>query len=412
MSPAKPQSVISSSGAAQRARVDAQFELLRRAASGGDRLAVHRDLEVRWSPIAQWQGDPAAWRDLMTRVIEPNVFLEPGFAFPAANKLGPPDLGVLSVYHGAKLVGLLPGRVEGFSNGRAVPMFVAWTHPFAPMSSPLLDRELAADAVSALIASMGALPGSPKAALFPYLPDTSVAARLIGLDAATKGQAVTRLNIHARAALVRIDDEPLSMVSPRKRKELGRQRRRLAETGHLEHIVSSEPRDIRAAVADFIALEERGWKGRSGGAAARTPAAEQFMTDAVVALSFERKARIDRMRFDDRTIAATITLYSGDYAWFWKIAYEEEFARFSPGVQIALDLTDVLEADRNLALVDSCAVADHPMIDHMWAGRINMADWLVPLDSPASFAVAAASERARRAALAPIKALRRRLRRR
>jgi hypothetical protein len=131
-----------------------------------------------------------------------------------------------------------------------------------------------------------------------------------------------------------------------------------------------------------------------------------------VALSFERKARIDRMRFDDRTIAATITLYSGDYAWFWKIAYEEEFARFSPGVQIALDLTDVLEADRNLALVDSCAVADHPMIDHMWAGRINMADWLVPLDSPASFAVAAASERARRAALAPIKALRRRLRRR
>ena len=52
------------------------------------------------------------------------------------------------------------------------------------------------------------------------------------------------------------------------------------------------------------------------------------------------------------------------------------------------------------------------MIDHLWAGRINMADWLVPLDSPASFAVAAASERARRAALAPLKALRRRLRQR
>ena len=103
-------------------------------------------------------------------------------------------------------------------------------------------------------------------------------------------------------------------------------------------------------------------------------------------------------------------LYSGDYGWFWKIAYDEEFARFSPGVQIALDLTDVLEADRNLELVDSCAVADHPMIDHLWAGRINMADWLVPLDSPASFAVAAASERARRAALVPLKALRRRLR--
>ena len=112
MSPVKPQRNVQKSGAASRARVDAQFELLRRAASGGDRLTIHRDLEVRWSPIAQWQGDPAAWRDLMPRAIEPNVFLEPGFAFPAANNLGAVDLGVLSVFHGAKLVGLMPCRVE------------------------------------------------------------------------------------------------------------------------------------------------------------------------------------------------------------------------------------------------------------------------------------------------------------
>jgi CelD/BcsL family acetyltransferase involved in cellulose biosynthesis len=412
MPPAKPKRNEASTRAASRARVDAQFESLRRAAAGGDRVTTHKDLEVRWSPIAQWQGDPAAWRDLTPRVIEPNVFLEPAFAFPAANNLGAAELGVLSAYRGSQLVGLLPGRVEGISNGRAVPMFVAWTHPFAPLSSPLLDRDAAADAVSALIAAINTLPGAPKAALFPYMPETSVAARLIALDAATRGHSVTRLNVYARAALLRLDDEPLSMVSPRKRKELGRQRRRLAELGHLEHIVSSEPRDIRAAVADFMALEDRGWKGRGGSAAADNPATELFMTETAVALSFERKVRIDRLRFDDRTIAATITLYSRDYAWFWKIAYDEEFARFSPGVQIALDLTDVLEADRNVIQVDSCAVADHPMIDHMWAGRINMADWLVPLEGAASFAVAAASERARRAALAPLKALRRRIRRR
>ena len=120
---------------------------------------------------------------------------------------------------------------------------------------------------------------------------------------------------------------------------------------------------------------------------------------------------MDRIILDGKTIAATITLYSGDYAWFWKIAYDEEYARFSPGVQISLDLTDVFEADRNLAMVDSCAVADHPMIDHMWAGRIAMADWLVPLDGTASFTAAAFAERARRIAVAPVKALRRRLKR-
>ena len=34
-----------------------------------------------------------------------------------------------------------------------------------------------------------------------------------------------------------------------------------------------------------------------------------------------------------RPLAATITLLSGTHAWFWKIAYDEAFARSSPGVQ-------------------------------------------------------------------------------
>jgi hypothetical protein len=143
----------------------------------------------------------------------------------------------------------------------------------------------------------------------------------------------------------------------------------------------------------------------------RDPAAARFMAEAVGALADEGKARVDRLTLNKRTVAAAITLYSGDYAWFWKIAYDEEFARYSPGVQIALDLTEALEADRRLALVDSCAVADHPMIDHLWSGRIPMADWLVPIDGMASFMTASVAERARRAAISPLKKLRARFRR-
>jgi CelD/BcsL family acetyltransferase involved in cellulose biosynthesis len=231
------------------------------------------------------------------------------------------------------------------------------------------------------------------------------------LEVASKGQTVTRLNLHARAALIREDDEPLNIVSSGKRKELGRQRRRLAEAGHLDYQVSSEVRDVSAAVDDFRAVERRGWKGRAGGAAAHSPATTRFMSEAVAALAVARKARVDRLRLDGRTIAAAITLYSGDYAWFWKIAYDEEFSRYSPGVQLTVDLTDVFEADKNLSLVDSCAVPDHPMIDHLWGGRIAMADRLVPLDGTISFAIASAAERVRGMTIASVKALRDRLRR-
>ena len=394
-----------------RARLEAQFEALRKDASSDGHLCRHRGLDVRWTPVARLQADMDSWGDLARRAIEPNVFLEPGFARAAIQHFANADLGVLSAYSGQRLVGLLPGRVEGFASGRPVPVFVAWTHPYAPLSTPLLDREIAADAVPALMAAMRALPGAPKAALFPLLPEASIAARLFALEVASKGQTVTRLNLHARAALIRDDDEPLSMVSAGKRKELNRQKRRLAEAGHLDYQVSSEAREVRAAVTDFIALEQRGWKGRAGGAAALDPATAQFMIEAVGELASERKTRVDRLRIDGRTIAAANTLYSGDYAWFWKIAYDEDFARYSPGVQLAVDLTDVFEADRQLALVDSCAVADHPMIDHLWGGRIAMADWLVPLDGSLSFAAASAAERLRRMIIVSAKALRNRLRR-
>ena len=120
--------------------------------------------------------------------------------------------------------------------------------------------------------------------------------------------------------------------------------------------------------------------------------------------------RIDFLKLDGRPIAATILLFSGDRAWFWKTAYDENYARFSPGVLLALELTEALGRDRSIALVDSCAVADHPMIDHLWRGRIEVADWIVPLADARSAVLALAAEKFRRIALKPVKSLRDRLR--
>ena len=78
-----------------------------------------------------------------------------------------------------------------------------------------------------------------------------------------------------------------------------------------------------------------------------------------------------------RPLAATITLRSGTTAWFWKIAYEEEVARASPGVQLTLDVTEQLLAQPDVLRADSCATADHPMIDHLWRERLALADLMI-----------------------------------
>ena len=70
-------------------------------------------------------------------------------------------------------------------------------------------------------------------------------------------------------------------------------------------------------------------------------------------------------------------MVEGAQGWIVKIAYDEAFAKFSPGVMLVLDATEALFAEPQLKLVDSCAIPGHPMIDRIWRDRIEMVDVLV-----------------------------------
>ena len=52
----------------------------------------------------------------------------------------------------------------------------------------------------------------------------------------------------------------------------------------------------------------------------------------------------------------------------FKTAFDEAYARFSPGVLIQLDNLDILDSP-DISWMDSCAATDHPMIDHLWGER-------------------------------------------
>jgi hypothetical protein len=108
-----------------------------------------------------------------------------------------------------------------------------------------------------------------------------------------------------------------------------------------------------------------------------------------------------------------VTLKSGATVWGWKIAYDESFARFSPGAQVLVDVTERLLDDASVARADSCATPDHSLIDHIWRERLVLADPLIRIgpDKAASFALACALEASRRAAIAGAKRLRDLLRR-
>lgn len=382
--------------------------LARDRADASPRRVVGR---AEWKPLAALADMRAEWRDLAGRALEPNVFYDPAFALAAAPVFGA-DVGAVLVWSKAspRLIGLFPARIE--RRYGVIATLTGWTHPYAPFGVPLVDRDEADAAIGAFLDHVEADAKLPKLLLLPLIAREGPFATSFARVLARHGGAAAQFGDHARALLAPRDRaNALDHIAGKKLKELRRQRRRLEDTGAVTHVVASGPAAAASALSDFMALEAAGWKGRAGGAARAHAQIETFMRDAVTTLAAKGHARIDRLIHDGHPVAASITLRSGAASWFWKIAYDEAFARSSPGVQLALDLTRDLLSDTSLAQTDSCATAGHPMIDHLWAERLTLTDMLIApgAGSLAQLRIARHLETLRRILIASAKQMRDRL---
>ena len=381
---------------------------LRRAHA--DAVPRHATPVAECRPLSSLAIRADEWRDLAARAIEPNVFYDPAFALAAAPVFGIHTAAVL-VRNAGRLIGLFPIHVERRYGVMAT--VTGWTHPYAPLGVPLVDRDQAEVAIAAWLDLVET--GGPRLVVLPMLTQDGPFATALRRVLSRRGGMSAEFGSHARALLSPIGDRAGYLehgVPHKKLKELRRQRRRLADTGALEFVTAREPDEIAAALGSFLALEASGWKGEAGSAARDHAPIRAFMTRAVGDLATSGGGRIDRLMQGEQALAATITLRSGDAAWFWKIAYDEAHARSSPGVQISLDLTHALLADESVVRVDSCATADHPMIDHLWKERLALCDLLIAPapDMFSTFQIARRLEALRRSAIGTAKQLRDRLR--
>lgn len=381
-----------------------------RRAAVADRYAAS-SLAVEWRNLSELESIVDEWRDLATRVLESNIFYEPAFALPAARIFGR-DAGALLVWSGTsprKLLGFFPSRMETRRYGLKLPVLVGWTNPYAPLGTPLVEREAAEPVIAAWLAYLADDPELPGLVLLPFLPTDGPFATALDAIVRRAQMPVADFNLYQRAQLVPDGDRLFYVertVGQHRHKELRRYVRRLGDIGALLFTTATEPETIAGAIEDFFKLETRGWKGKAGTAAALHDDIRNFISSAVNGLAAEGKVAINRIFIDGSAIAVTIMLRSADTAWFWKIVYDEKFAQHSPGVVLAFAVTEDLVEDTTLVRADSCAAADHPMIDHVWRDRLTLCDRLIAVRPQASFSSVRRLEMLRNAAIAAAKAVR------
>jgi hypothetical protein len=87
----------------------------------------------------------------------------------------------------------------------------------------------------------------------------------------------------------------------------------------------------------------------------------------VTQLARQGIATIDLMRVGDRPVAALIRLEQRGLAIPWKIAFDEEFALFSPGKQLMCDDTRRWLLDPAVSRVDPVCDEGNPLIAGLWS---------------------------------------------
>lgn len=71
----------------------------------------------------------------------------------------------------------------------------------------------------------------------------------------------------------------------------------------------------------------------------------------------------------ERIVAMKCNFLAQDGAFAFKIAYDEDYARFSPGTLLELENIRELHRRPGLSWMDSCAESDHFMANRLWLER-------------------------------------------
>ena len=359
------------------------------AESAGARRASIGDADRAFAPTAGGLDTltpltdiPALhWRALSERAAEPNAYYLPEWELAVnASARGRGNTAALSAWGDtSQLIGLMPVISLWRACKIPLPALVS-ADPYGSLSTPLLDRDLGADAAASLLHQ--ARRSGAHALILRDMSLDSAAMKSFADVLRRDGLQPLVLQSHVRACLdaTRDADELLQeALGSKKLKELRRQRNRLAEHGAIRFEVARESKDVAAALKTFLQLEASGWKGQRGTALGQHAGDAAFIRRATEGLAETGQCQIVTLRAGDTPAASAIVLRHQDRAFYFKLGVDERFAKFSPGVQLTLDLTRQLCADPSIRLVDSTANPGHPMINPIWRGRLAIGDVLIPL---------------------------------
>ena len=337
----------------------------------------------------------AAWQDLADHTSEPNPFYEPWMLLPAWKAFGHEVPGTKFVLvwqrasqlkRPATLVGFVPlisCRRFGFLPLRFRSV---WQHAFCYLCSPLVRRGLEQEALEGLL-DWAREKGQGLLKLRHLSAEGPLAQALIDITH-ERGSAAFVVDRYNRAMLrpaENYEDYISHSMTNHARKKLSRQQKRLSAIGRLEtRVLCADPAlsnggspDVEVWLKQFLEVEAAGWKGRELSALGIDPVTRAYFETICREAHARGRLMMLGLYLDNRPLAMKCNFLAGDGGYAFKIAFDEAYAKYSPGVLLEAENIRVVHAMPQIKWMDSCALPGHPMINRMWSERRTVQKVLV-----------------------------------
>lgn len=366
------------------------------AVAGGEAAGARKAVRLHDGDIAELAPD---WKACAASALAPSgAHLHPWLAASFRHLRMRHPARLLTIWRGRMLTGAMALETGLWRWGFPCRAAGNWQSPLAFEGTPLICAAAAKPAVDALLTSHGgavlrldAIPADG-----PFWDTLQERARSLGAP-------IEILRRWERAALRparSFSDWFEGNFERKRRKEYRRLRMRLGEQGRLESLAWRQGELVAAWLDELATLEAKGWKGRRGTALQQDAAIMATLAEALPALGEQGNLRFWKIALDGRPIAMMFAIVSGEAGWLGKIAFDEDFAKYSPGALLILDATESFIGEGGIRAVDSCAMPGHSMIENIWRDRVALCDVLIgaPRGSPLLFGMVVAAERLRRRA--------------
>lgn len=331
--------------------------------------------------IEQWSG-------LEATAVEPNAYLSPSFALPAIDHLEQADdvyIAAAQRSGGHEAAGQLCGlailvhrRASALFPLPHMAMFKSRHSYLTGMLLDEIDPKASGEAIVDHIAS--ARPRAHGLHLVDF-PNDGPANDAVQSVTGRQGWATTAIGRRERPVLdvtaLRSAESWDGQLSANRRKKYRRSVRGLEEHGALDwHIGKGE--DVSDDdIDEFLRLEHLGWKGEQGSSLLSSSSNRSFFDAAAKAFRSTDSLVMTQLLQNGTVIAATCNFASGDELFAFKIGWEPELSRHSPGIVNELRfLEHVSTSTDRFSTVDSGAAEDS-FIGPYWPGRRTLVNVVI-----------------------------------